>query len=164
MGLWLIYMAEAGLISSGTGCDVNLGALQQAREAAKHFQLEHGKPAFTFLQAQSVQNWPAKEFDTVSLIDVLHHIVPAEQESFLLEAFRRVRPGGRLIYKDMADSPFWLAAGNRLHDLILASQWINYFPLERVLKILENNGGRLLHKDHWRRYWYGHEMLIIERI
>src|SRR6266576_3469231 len=69
---------------------------------------------------------------TVSMIDVMHHVPPSFQKEFLLTACRHVRPSGLLIYKDMCRRPRWRAAANRLHDLVLARQWINYLPISQV--------------------------------
>ena len=49
-----------------------------------------------------------------------------------LAACDRVRLGGLLIYKDTASAPAWAAWVNRLHDLVLARQWIHYAPIADV--------------------------------
>jgi SAM-dependent methyltransferase len=106
---------------------------------------------------------PAGTFDAVSLIDVMHHVPVSAQKDFLQRVIRCVRPGGLFLYKDMCDSPAWRAWGNRLHDLLLARQWIHYAPLETIESIAVDSGLRLLHKDSYTRVFYGHELLVFEK-
>jgi 2-polyprenyl-3-methyl-5-hydroxy-6-metoxy-1,4-benzoquinol methylase len=162
-GLWLLTLAQAGRILGGVGCDTNASALATARAAAAHLASALPPDGLDFVCTERVQDWPDRQFDVVCLIDVLHHVPRALQDAFLLAALARVRPGGRLVYKDMADAPLPFAAFNALHDLVLARQVIRYLPIERAVAVLTAGGARVLHQDAWRRAFYAHELLVIER-
>jgi 2-polyprenyl-3-methyl-5-hydroxy-6-metoxy-1,4-benzoquinol methylase len=164
-GLWLIMLNALHRIASGVGCDANGKSLEVATRAAELLNCDsRGKTvALSFTQTASIEEWPDETFDVVSIIDVLHHIPPSLQESFLRAAWQRVRPGGRLIYKDMASSPALHALVNQIHDLILARQFIHYFPLKSALDQLARSGGILRHQGEWRRGPYAHELLVIEK-
>ena len=161
-GLWLLTLAQAGQILGAVGCDTNALALGTARAAATHLASTMPQDGMDFVFTPRIEDWPDRQYDVVSLIDVIHHIPRAQQDAFLLAALARVRPGGRLIYKDMADEPLPFAAFNALHDLVLARQVIRYMPIERAAAVLTSGGARVLYKDAWRRAFYAHELLVIQ--
>lgn len=163
-GLWLITLGKLERISAGIGADTNTHALGVASRASEILmRTAPKKVSLTFIETPRVADWPDDTFDVVSLIDVMHHIPPPLQEDFLVAAWQRVRPGGRLIYKDMASAPKLHALANRLHDLLLARQIIHYFPRAKVSARLTSEGGTILHKGEWRRGPYAHELLVIEK-
>lgn len=56
--------------------------------------------------------------DWISLIDVLY-LVPYEvQEALLRRAVARLRPGGRLMIKEMSERPRWKAAWGQAQELV----------------------------------------------
>lgn len=126
-------------------------------------QAVHHDARMTFVAAADSTSWPDEQFDCVSVIDVLHHVPPAVQDGFLTSLLARVKPGGRLIYKDMADTPKFSAWFNRVHDLLSAQEWIRYYPLERARETILAAGFRLLHEEDITRGPYAHELLVAER-
>lgn len=162
-GLWLITLGTLERISSGIGADTNARALGVATRASEIMARTTQDVPLTFIETPTIADWPSDTFDAVSLIDVMHHIPPPLQEDFLLAAWQRVRPGGRLIYKDMASAPKFHALANRLHDLLLARQIIHYFPLVNVIARLTSERGSILHQGEWRRGPYAHELLVVEK-
>lgn len=58
-------------------------------------------------------------YDAAVAVDLLHH-VPYEDHAGLAAALARaVRPGGTLLIKDIARTPRWKYAFNRLHDRLV---------------------------------------------
>jgi 2-polyprenyl-3-methyl-5-hydroxy-6-metoxy-1,4-benzoquinol methylase len=164
-GLWLMTLAESGRIARGLGCDISTQSMKKAIDAAAHYRQEGGTAELSFLHTRTSDEWPTLEkFDVVSLIDVLHHIPPGMQSNFLRAAIDRLKPGGRLIYKDMARSPSWAAAGNRVHDLIMARQWIHYFPIQDAIGVMKQSDCSIIHQDEWRRYFYAHEFVVAQKV
>lgn len=162
-GLWLVTLGTLGRIRSGVGCDTNQSALAIASKASDRLGRTHPQSKLTFLQTANIDEWPDETFDVVSMIDVMHHIPPHLQSGFLQAAWQRVRPGGRLIYKDMASSHRLYACANRLHDLLLARQIINYAPLIVIEAQLTASGGTVVHRGAWRRWLYAHELLVVDK-
>jgi hypothetical protein len=80
-----------------------------------------------------------------------------------LRAAGKVVPGGRLIYKDMARRPRWSAFANRMHDLVMAREWINYRDLDDVRQWGRGCGLKLRAEGRRRLYWYSHEWLVFEK-
>jgi hypothetical protein len=108
-------------------------------------------------------SWPSGEFDLISFIDVIHHIPPNEQRRVFAQASARVARGKWLLYKDMSERPLWRATANRLHDLVVARQWIHYAALDNVLKWGSENGLIVKNKYNINMIWYHHELVSFQR-
>ena len=158
-GLLLFLAERAGALSSGLCVDASERNIRVGTKALE----EAGANTIELSCTAAIEDWPDKQYDVVTMIDVLHHIPPPLQRTFIDEAAARVRPGGILIYKDMADSPFWMAEANRLHDLVLARQWINYAPLESVCAWLAEKGFAEEHDETIDLFWYRHELKVFRR-
>lgn len=159
-GLFLGFVGEMRPDVSGIGFDANAGVIAAARTMARS-NFAGDRIRFQHLTVQEA--WPEGAFDVVSIIDVLHHIPPAAQRAVIEQAFAHVRPGGVLIYKDMADGSPLHAWWNRLHDLLMARQWIHYLPLEHVERWLEAAGANMLAIDRQKRGPYDHEWIVAAR-
>lgn len=158
-GLLLFLAEQAGLISDGLCVDANArnissGEIALKKAGAQHVQVQH---------TDTTDAWPDDVFDIVTMVDVVHHVPTAFQQSFIEDACKRVRPGGLFIYKDMANTPFWMAAANRLHDLLLAQQWIEYAPISDVENWVTNAGFTLEQSDVIDILWYRHELRVFRK-
>lgn len=107
--------------------------------------------------------WPAGPFDVVSIIDVVHHIPPQAQRGVLAQCAQHLGPGGTLIYKDMTPHGVVRPLMNRLHDLLLARQWIHYANPDTVSGWLRELGLEQVHRSFHARWWYGHELLVFRK-
>ncbi len=158
-GAMLNLLAARGCIREGIGCEINEGAIRAAEKAARRLSAPHVQ----FRQAASVRHWPAGPFDVVSLIDVMHHVPRSEQQAFLTAAAARVGAGGLLIYKDMAERPLWRALANRLHDLVLARQWINYVSRDDARAWATAAGLVAVTEEAFAVGPYAHELMVFAR-
>ena len=158
-GAVLMLLSERRRISSGIGCDVS----EQAIAAAKAAQARLSHDVLDFRRIADFTDIADERFDAVVMIDVLHHIPPARQQDAIQAAARRVAPGGRLIYKDMTQYPFWRRWGNTAHDLVVARQLVNYIAPEKVVRWALDDGMTLLHAEDYSRYFYGHQLRVLSR-
>lgn len=161
-GSLLLRAAGEGKVSTGLGIDVFEPALALARTA-----WDAQRPACPDVSLQFQKHVSPAELDgtweTVVMIDVIHHVPVPDQEAFMRAAMRRVAPGGRMIYKDMCIRPWWRRSMNKLHDLVMARQWIHELPLEKARRWAQEEGLHVLCEQHYSRLWYGHELLVLER-
>ncbi|MDJ0532711.1 MAG: class I SAM-dependent methyltransferase [Xenococcaceae cyanobacterium MO_207.B15] len=163
-GIFLLLLATNNQMSSAMGIDPDGKALHIAKKAMAKVANQSEKVNINFIPGSSPEDWPQDTyFSVVSLIDVMHHIPPEQQYWLFCEAVKRVAPGGRLIYKDMCHRPFWLATANRLHDLIVARQWINYVPLDTIKHWGLSLGLELKTESFYLSYVYGHEKLVFNK-
>ncbi len=158
-GLFLYLLLRAGRLGQGLGVDIRSEATIAGNAALRGFGIGQA----TLSTAGGPTDWPEQQFDAVSMVDVLHHLPRAGQRAFLGAACDRVRPGGLLIYKDMASAPAWAAWANRLHDLVLARQWIQYVPIADVEAIAAGCGLRVAQSGALRLGWYAHELRVFRR-
>jgi len=159
VGALLISLALEGKIVAGVGCDVNSGAIEVARKAA----LRIPRVNIQFVVATSVESIPRGPFDVVTMIDVMHHVSPSLQKRFFIGCADRLRSGGLLIYKDMAERPLWKNLFNRLHDFVIARQHIHYVPLETIKDWAKAYGLTLTKELAYSRFAYAHELLVLKK-
>jgi len=158
-GLLLALVAHFDPAAKGFGFDTSSQAIAVARDIAKRPQFGS---RLQFETLRATEEWPAGGYDVVSLVDVLHHVPPSIQPGFISVALSRVRPGGLLIYKDMAHRPAWQAGWNRLHDLLLARQWINSRQMGEVRAWTCAAGATLVAERRVDIGPYAHELLVAQ--
>jgi 2-polyprenyl-3-methyl-5-hydroxy-6-metoxy-1,4-benzoquinol methylase len=144
----------------GLGVDVSEGAVQMAKDMARKIAGPSGKPELDFQVLDAAGELPPGTYDVVILADVLHHIPVQSQRDAVLKAARLVRPGGIFLYKDMCRKPAWRALMNRLHDLVVAQQWIHYVAVQQVENWVRDAGLTLTTAQDLTRFWYGHELRV----
>jgi 2-polyprenyl-3-methyl-5-hydroxy-6-metoxy-1,4-benzoquinol methylase len=155
----LLLLAATGRIGQGVGCDISETAIRAAVAAGKRLVT----PAVEFRRTNDFSDVPRGPFDTVLMIDVLHHIPPARQREAVVAAAERVAAGGALIYKDMASRPAWRRWANTLHDLLLARQLVSHVPIAEVEHWMRQTGFSVSHAESYSRYAYGHELRVFRR-
>lgn len=163
-GLLLGLAVATGAEIKGVGIDMSSPAIDLARELIECVPASGWKGSLEFQCLPAEAEWPAGEFDAVCAIDVLHHVPPAMQRDFVMRAARKVAPEGIFVYKDIAQRPFWRATANRLHDLLVAREWIHYVPIARVEEWAAGAGLELTHSEDVNRLWYPHELRVFQRV
>lgn len=159
-GLFLALLAATGRISEGVGFDASQTAIEVAQGLETKFP---NGPRIRFEHRGAGETWPADTFDVVSIVDLMHHVPPAEQEDMLAKAAHHVAPGGLLLYKDVSEGPLWRAWASRLHDLVIARQWINIVPFATVARWAEAAGLKTERHARIDVLWYGHELGVFRR-
>jgi cyclopropane fatty-acyl-phospholipid synthase-like methyltransferase len=159
-GLVLLLLAKHREISTGFGFDVSDTAIESAREATRRARLEN---RLQFERRRIEDGLPTYDADVLTVVDVLHHVPPQSQRSFVQTLFARVPKGGRLVIKDMAAKPAWRAAANRAHDLLMARQWVHHVDATSVVDWARDTDLRIVDHTASTRLWYGHWSLTLVR-
>lgn len=160
-GLFLGTLAATKRIADGLGFDRSAAAIALAQMMVRRLPRDHG---VSFLCLDATAPWPNGKFDLVSLIDVMHHVSPRSQRAVFAQASARVAPGKWLLYKDMAKRPLWRSSANRLHDLIVAGQWIHYTALDKVIAWGADEGLSVKTRRDINMLWYRHELVLFQRM
>lgn len=159
-GQLLLFLASRGMLERGAGFDASAGAINVAGAAARNAGL-----ASVSFEVRSVEvGIPHGAWTVVCAMDVIHHVDPLQQEAFVLDLCRATPPGARLIVKDMVVRPRWRALANRLHDLVMARQWVHHVAPDTVRAWVAADPGLICVLE--RRtdlLWYGHWTLVFER-
>jgi SAM-dependent methyltransferase len=162
--MMLAMLAVANRLGRGVGFDSSAPATDAAARMLARLRDERPGVDLTVTRLDVADPWPDGAFDVVMMVDVMHHIPPPAQESVLRAAARRVRPGGgRLLYKDMARRPAWRATMNRLHDLVVARQWIHYCPIQDIERWATDEGLSPAVASDSSLLWYRHELRVFTR-
>jgi len=160
-GLFAALLAKYNQASHVHGFDANESAINTGIEMLeKNTQIE---PRVLFEQRDVRSGMPEGLYDVVSMIDVMHHVPPSEHKNVILSAIERLKPGGLLLYKDMVEKPRWRAIANRIHDLVLAREWINYEKLHNIIDWAKEAGLTLDNKGSRNMLWYGHEWVVLKK-
>lgn len=170
---------DAHVLDVGCGAGLLLGLVAQTYPHASGIGFDSSGHAILAAQKMAAANgfadrirfehravgdaWPTDRFDVVSLVDVLHHIPPAHQQSVIEQSFAHVRPGGVLIYKDMGQRPLFSALWNRAHDLVLARQWIEYRAIADVTQWLDAQGAQIVKTRARSMGPYAHELIVARK-
>lgn len=153
VGIMSALAAGPGQATRVLGFDISAKGIEIARGT----QLPPGVAEFRVLPAGE---FPSETFDVVLAIDVLHHVPPPVQHDFIGSLCKCVSPGGLLIFKDISPRPWWKAFANRLHDLVMARQWVHYRHEDIVSDWLQSRGGKIIESTRLDRLWYSHYLLV----
>ena len=103
-------------------------------------------------------------YDTVTMIDVLHHIRPSDQVTFLGRLIAAMPAGAKLIILDIDASKPIGAWCNQVHDLLLAREWVHPMRPDQVVATLSAAGAQVVEPLIRRRtFWYPHFRILARK-
>lgn len=158
-GQFLLLLSEFAQPSHLYGIEISAKLIENAHNLFSSFP----KEKYAFEQYDGV-NFPAAlgEMDVLFLIDVLHHVPKKNQEAFLKDLAKIMKPGARLVLKDInASSP--LVYCNKLHDAIFAGEIGNEMSIEKAKNLLMANGLNIIEQSKRTMYVYPHYTLIAQK-
>ena len=101
-------------------------------------------------------------FDTVFLIDVLHHVPAPKQKVFLQKIYEGLNPGTTLILKDIDAASPWVYF-NKLHDLILSQEIGHELSVAQAKYLANETGFNVLKVSAKRMFGYPHYTLVLKK-
>lgn len=160
-GLSLGLMAARGRQIQGYGFDPCPTAIGLAKKMAR--RLSGSGSTLTFEHRDARSPWPDRTFDVVSMQDVIHHVPVAAQRQVFDQACAAVRPGGIFLYKDMSARPLWRNAACRIHDVIIAREWIHPIPVAMAEAWAAENGFTVELSKTAHRVVYGNDLRVFRK-
>jgi 2-polyprenyl-3-methyl-5-hydroxy-6-metoxy-1,4-benzoquinol methylase len=119
-GIVARYLAELNRDVTVEGIDVD--AARVAVATATEANAPRVRIHVADVRALAASDADAGAFDAVATVDLIHHL-PPDDVALAAHAFARaVKPGGTLVIKDIARTPRWKHAVNRLHDRIVSGE------------------------------------------
>jgi len=104
--------------------------------------------------------------DTITAIDVLHHIPSEKLQNKLLRSCHSVlNEGGKLILKDLDTKPRWKYLFNFVHDYLLTKgEAVLYQDQNNIKNLLKNAGFKLEKIIKIQNYPYAHILFLAQKI
>ncbi len=103
------------------------------------------------------------ELDIIFLNDVLHHVPKPAQESFISNLIKAMKPGARLVLKDINGSSLFVYC-NKMHDLVFAGEIGNELPYKKAEQLIEKNGMSIIRSTKKRMYVYPHYTIVAKKV
>jgi uncharacterized protein (DUF2062 family) len=134
-----LLVLELGRASDVVGFDWDVRKTELAERAA-------GGDAHYFHADVRWVSWPAA--DTILLADVLHYLEPPEQDASLERAAASLRPGGRLLIREVQEARGWRTTvtrtAERVGRLLGYNQGVrlHFRPISELVERLESLGLR----------------------
>ena len=100
--------------------------------------------------------------NTFLLIDLIHHIPVRNQFTFLGSLIDILKPGDKLIIKDIYPRNDLFKFWNSFHDLVVSKQIINYLDFDKFEKKISHKVS-IMENFHSRIFLYDHYFLILEK-
>jgi 2-polyprenyl-3-methyl-5-hydroxy-6-metoxy-1,4-benzoquinol methylase len=153
-----LFLANAVRHASPTyGIDVNAASIALANAAnidpALHFEAR--------LEAEPARLASA---GVVTLLDVLHHVPAAVRPRLLADIMTPIRPGARLIIKDLDPKPLWRALANRLTDYASTRSRVSYISQREVEDAFTRAGFRILYSARLHKHVWSHYAVVGEKL
>lgn len=158
-GQFLLLLTEFAQPSYLYGIEISKKLIDNAHNLFSSFP----KEKYAFEQYDGIHFPKAlTEMDVLFLIDVLHHVPKKNQEAFLKDLAKIMKPGARLVLKDIdASSP--LVYCNKIHDLIFAREIGNEMSMESAKNLLVANGLNIIEQSKRTMYVYPHYTLVAQK-
>ncbi len=131
----------------------------EAVKAAKAFEME--PEVFQVIHLPPEETPPDLHgYDTVTMVDVLHHIPAKLQDDFLRKIIAGMDSGSMVIIKDIEASKILGSFMNQLHDLLLAREWVHQRQSKDVVKVLQSTGATVGQPVLRWTLWYPHFQIV----
>jgi len=136
-GLFSLYYAQLLPRVELHGIDIDARRIGIAREAARRLGLRN--VCYELGDARELR--AAREYAAVYMLDIVHHIPPETVAPLMGELHKAIRPGGRLLVKDVDTQPAYKRWFTHVLDLLMAPRGsIHYWPANTLQAVLRGAG------------------------
>lgn len=155
-GLLLFLLSHFQRIYRGVGIEVQ----RQKIDIAKSLPWKDNQ--ISFLHVGPQDTWPGTDIDCVTMVDVLHHIPPQEQKTFLRKIEQTTAK--TIVFKDINPQKIVKAKMNTLHDLVLSNQKPHYQSPQTISGWLRDMGFTDIQVSYPEMLWYSHYLIVARKI
>lgn len=157
-GMLLALIAEYQSPKKLGGLEISQNLVDNAKTLLEDYSI----PASISLQNGHDFPEEIKDYDFITMIDVLHHVPQKLQMDYLGNLLKSMKKGSRLIFKDIdASSP--LIIFNRMHDLIFAKQMVHEKSYGEILKFFKDNNFKVEVAYKKRMLYFPHFLIVIRK-
>ncbi len=139
-GLFSLYYAQLFPAARFRGIDLDARRVALASDAARRLGLTN-----TSYAVGDAREYRADaEHAAAYMLDIVHHVPPETVPPLLSELHKAIRPGGRLIVKDVDTQPAYKRWFTHALDLLMSPRSvIHYWPAGELQALLERVGFRV---------------------
>lgn len=159
-GLFSLYYAHVYAHTGFHGLDVNAARIGIATRAAERLELAN----VSYEVADAVTCQYAGQWDAAYMLDLVHHIPPETVRPLLEQLFAILRPGARLIIKDVDTKPWYKRWFTCLLDKMMDFRTpVRYWGQDEMMALLAGVGFRT-HRHAMVDYLpYPHMLYVCQR-
>ncbi len=140
-GLFSLYYAQVLPAASFRGLDLDARRIAIATEAARRLGLVN--TAYAVGDARGFRA-SGGEHAAAYMLDIVHHVPSETVGPILAELHKAIRPGGRLIVKDVDTQPAYKRWFTHALDLLMSPGGvIHYWPAGELQALLQRTGFRV---------------------
>jgi cyclopropane fatty-acyl-phospholipid synthase-like methyltransferase len=128
------YVAQINPHINVVGAELDAGRVALAAQSQDHY------PRLRVHHADARDLDAYGDFDAVLAVDVLHHLEFDEHAKVAKSMAAAIRGGGMCLVKEMDVRPAWKYHWNRIHDRIVAREWVNCRSPQEMASLFEEAG------------------------
>jgi len=157
-GMFLFLVNKFRNPSQLYGIEIDERLIENAKDL---FVGEKSKSTFSVFDGEVIPE-QMKDYNYITLIDVLHHVPLDKQQQFLIEIYNKMSKNSTLILKDInSNNPFFI--WNKFHDFVFSGEIGNEPNPTNLVKLLENVGFEIESINYKMMFLYPHFTLICKK-
>ena len=142
------------------GIEINERLVKNANEVNEEFR-DKKQIKFSVFDGKVIPD-EIKDYDLVYMIDVFHHIPPAQQVAFMQQLQQKMKPGAVLIFKDI-DGGSPLVICNKMHDMVFAGEIGKEISFKKAKDMLSGAGFKVTNSFKKTVFVYAHYFVICQK-
>jgi cyclopropane fatty-acyl-phospholipid synthase-like methyltransferase len=158
-GQFLLLLSKYTPAKKMGGIEISQTLVTNAKELLKN--QKHLSLKIENYDGENIPNY-ISEYETITLIDVFHHLKRKMQKKYISEIYKKMDSGSQFIFKDInAAHPFVIL--NKIHDLFLGGGIGNEISVTKAKKLLTDAGFKVLSISKETMVFYPHYTIICKK-
>lgn len=159
-GQFCALIAKYTNVEKIMGIEINERLVNNANEVNEEFR-DKKQIKFSVFDGIVIPD-EIKDYDLVYMIDVFHHIPPAQQLAFMQQLQQKMKVGAVLIFKDIdGGSPLVLC--NKMHDMVFAGEIGKEISFKKAKDMLSGAGFKITDSFKKTVFVYAHYFVICQK-
>ena len=159
-GQFCALIAKYTNVEKIMGIEINERLVNNANEVNEEFR-DKKQIKFSVFDGIVIPD-EIKDYDLVYMIDVFHHIPPAQQLAFMQQLQQKMKPGAVLIFKDI-DGGSALVLCNKMHDMVFAGEIGKEISFKKAKDMLSSAGFKITNSFKKTVFVYAHYFVICQK-
>lgn len=156
-GFSTIYFALRSSARQVKGIELDLGRIQIAEIASRDIKN-------VSFQSDNLANQQRQHYQTIVMIDLLHHLSTMEKSKLLQQSFQLLPSNGLLLIKDIDTKPLPKYLWNYLHDLVMTKfDRLDFYGSDKMTDFIKSFGFKVTKQLPIRNYFYPHYLYVCKK-